>query len=141
MFIKAAIVEDDGITPVLDKVTGEAHAMEFPLSPYVMKVIETWSAGQTTSQVVNGETVTVPKFSNAGKIIQDVLFGTFNTIEPQVRDKVAAEMNPFAEEQAAIQAAMIAIEAKKLALFAPPAPVDVTPVDATPTPIVTEPEK
>lgn len=127
MLIKAMIVEDDGITPVLDKVTKEPHAMEFPISAYVMKVIETWSAGQLTTQVVNGETITVPKFSNAGKIIQDKLYGTFNEIEPQVREKVAAEMNPFAEEEAAIKAAMAAIEAKKLAQFAAPVPVEPVP--------------
>lgn len=127
MLIKAMILEDNGTTPVLDKITGEPHAMEFHISDYVMKVIETWSTGQVTTQIVNGETVTVPKFSNAGKIIQDNLFATFNNMESQVRVKIAAESNPFAEEEAAIQAAMAAITAKKLAQFAAPVVADPEP--------------
>ena len=118
MIIKAMIVEDDGITPVLDSVTKEPHVMEFPFDSYVNKVVRIWSAGQKSP---DGS----PKFSNYGKIIQDKLYNMFtNEITPQVAHLVPQEEDPFIEEKAKIAEAMAAIEAKKLGLFVPATPVE-----------------
>ena len=117
MIIKAMIVEDDGTTPVLDSVTKEPHVMEFPFDSYVNKVVRIWSDGQKSP---DGS----PKFSNYGKIIQDKLYNMFtNEITPQVAHLVPQEEDPFIEEKAKIAEALAAIEAKKLGLFVPPAPV------------------
>ena len=129
MIIKAMIVEDDGITPVLDSVTKEPHVMEFPFDSYVNKVVRIWSDGQKSP---DGS----PKFSNYGKIIQDKLYNMFtNEITPQVAHLVPQEEDPFIEEKAKIAEALAAIEAKKLGLFGPATPVEpVEPVEpAKPT--------
>ena len=118
MIIKAMIVEDDGITPVLDSVTKEPHVMEFPFDSYVNKVVRIWSDGQKSP---DGS----PKFSNYGKIIQDKLYNMFtNEITPQVAHLVPQEEDPFIEEKAKIAEALAAIEAKKLSLFVPATPVE-----------------
>ena len=117
MIIKAMIVEDDGTTPVLDSVTKEPHVMEFPFDAYVNKVVRIWSDGQKNP---DGS----PRFSNYGKIIQDKLYNMFtNEIMPQVAHLIPQEEDPFIEEKAKIAEALAAIEAKKLGLFVPPAPV------------------
>lgn len=129
MIIKAMIVEDDGITPILDSVTKEPHVMEFPFGSYVDKVVRVWSDGQKSP---DGS----PKFSNYGKIIQDKLYNMFtNEITPQVAHLVPQEEDPFIEEKAKIAEALAAIEAKKLSLFVPATPVEpVEPVEpAKPT--------